>query len=98
MVATVEGTAHHLVKCLEYKNYRNPEWKSMCEWYDRDVINNVTAGCLGSKLDNYLLTSSSNSYNYKNLLTAYRQFNKTPVKSISYIHVLSLFLGWITDP
>ena len=37
-VATMVGTAHHLVELFEYIKDGNVYWKSMCECYDGDVI------------------------------------------------------------
>ena len=57
-VATVGGTAHHLVKIFEDTKNWNVVWKSMYEWYDGDVIKNETAESLRSKKESYRLTSS----------------------------------------
>ena len=42
-VATVGGTSHHMVKRFEDTKDGNAALKSMCEWYDVNVINNKTA-------------------------------------------------------
>ena len=57
-------TTYHIVKHFEDTKYGSDVWKSMCDWYDGDVMNNDTTECLISKLDNYRLTLSSNSSNY----------------------------------
>ena len=98
-MATVGGTYNHLVKIFEDKKDGNEARKSMCEWYDRDVIKNETAEFPKSEPENHRFTSSQNSENdINNLLTAYRKVNKTPGESISDSHVLFIFLSGFTYP
>jgi hypothetical protein len=42
-VATLEGTAHHLVKQHKSTKDGNASWKSLCDWFDGDIIKNETA-------------------------------------------------------
>ena len=50
-LATVVGTEHHLVK--QHKEDMNGyvAWNNLCEWYDRDAVNNETAYSLRFKLE-----------------------------------------------
>ena len=47
----VVGTEHNLVK--QHKEDMNgyAAWNNLCEWYDRDAVNNETAYSLRFKLE-----------------------------------------------
>ena len=98
-MATVGGTYHNLVKRFKYIIVRNADWKSMCYYYDVDVIENVTEDPPRSKLQSYCLKFSSYSDNYiNNLVTIYRELIKILGGFISYRYVLLILFSWITDP
>ena len=93
MVVPFLGTAHNLVKCFKDKVME------MCDWYCGDVIKIMTVEFIKSEIGNQRLTSLSTAANYiKKFVSAYRELNKIPGKSILVIHVLSLFIGGIIDP
>ena len=65
-VATVAGTAHHLVKQHEDDKNKYTSWNALCEWYDGDSVKNKTSDYLRSKLENYRLILASKAAQYIN--------------------------------
>jgi hypothetical protein len=49
-VATVDSTAHHLIKQFEDTRKGYEAWKALTNWYNGDVIQNETAEALREKL------------------------------------------------
>ena len=52
-VATIEETAHHLIKQHDGSNNIYWAWKALCEWYDGFDVKNKEAGYFRSKLEIY---------------------------------------------
>jgi hypothetical protein len=50
-VATVDGTAHHLVKQHEADKDGHAAWASLCNWFDGDIIKNRTAETRRSRIE-----------------------------------------------
>ena len=97
--ATVDGIAHHLVKAHEDTKDGHAAWKSLCEWYDGDVVQSETADELRSKLDTLKLHSGTTAGQYINkFLMWYSDIAKIPGESLSPSHGVYLFLKNITDP
>ena len=98
-VATVSGTAHHLVKQFDTSKNGNMAWDALVEWYDGDAIKNETADALRDKLSHLKLSTSMSAASYiNNFLTWYRDLCKIPGEGISDSHAISMFLSNITDP
>ena len=98
-VATVSGTAHHLVKQFETSKNGNMAWEALVEWFDGDAIRNETANALRDKLSHLKLNVSTSAASYiNNFLTWYRDLCKIPGEGISDSHAISMFLSNITDP
>ena len=98
-VATVSGTAHHLVKQFETSKNGNMAWEALLEWFDGDAIRNETADALRDKLSHLKLNVSTSAASYiNNFLTWYRDLCKIPGEGISDSHAISMFLSNITDP
>ena len=72
-LATVRGSAHHLIK--QHGDNRNEygAWNAFREWYDGDSVKNKAVDSLKSKFEDYHLKSVSNTAQYKNnFLTSFR--------------------------
>ena len=98
-VATVVGTAHHLISQFEDEKDGHAGWNALVDWYDGDVVKDETADALREKLGSLQLTSNSSASSYINsFLIFYRDLNKIPGEGISKGHAVSMFLKGITDP
>jgi hypothetical protein len=98
-VATVDGTAHHLVKQYEGTKDGNAAWVSLCEWYDGDIIKNETSETLRSRIEGLKLHSGMAASDYVNkYLMYYHDLAKIPGEGLSTSHGVYLFLRNITDP
>ena len=98
-VATVDGTAHHLVKQFEHIKDGNAAWAALCEWYDGDVVRNETAETLRDKLENTRLTTTTTASEFVNdFLMRHQELEKIPREGLSKSHVVWLFLRNILDP
>ena len=98
-VATVSGTAHHLVKQFGTLKHGNMAWEALLDWFDGDAIKNETADALRDKLSHLKLNVSTSAASYiNNFLTWYRDLCKIPGEGISDSHAISMFLSNITDP
>ena len=64
--ATVDGTAHHLVKKLSESKDGYAAWQALTNWYNRDQIKHETAEDIGSKVDGLTLHSVITASNYVN--------------------------------
>jgi hypothetical protein len=98
-VATVDGTAHHLVKQHEKEKDGNAAWKALCEWYDGDVIKNETSETIRSRIEGLKLHTGITASDYVNkYLMYYHDLAKIPGEGLSASHGTYLFLRNITDP
>jgi hypothetical protein len=96
-VATVEGTAHHLVKQHETLKDGHAAWNSLCEWYDGDIIKNETAETLRSRIEALKLHSGGSASDFVNkYLMYYHDLAKIPGEGLSASHGIYLFLRNIT--
>jgi hypothetical protein len=50
-VAMVDGMAHHLRKQHDVNKDDNAAWKSLCDWFDGDLIWNKTAETTRSRIE-----------------------------------------------
>ena len=69
-VATVGGTAHHIIKKYEDDKNGYGACNAFCELYDWGAVKNKAAYSLRSKLGSYHIILASNAAHYvNNLLT-----------------------------
>jgi hypothetical protein len=98
-VATVDGTAHHLVKKHEGQKDGNAAWKSLCEWFDGDIIKNETSETIRSRIEGLKLHTGMAASDYVNkYLMYYHDLAKIPGEGLSESHGTYLFLRNISDP
>eukprot|EP00957_Ditylum_brightwellii_P044584 3380778-Ditylum_brightwellii.AAC.1 len=98
-VATLGGTAYHLVKAHEKEKDEYEAWQLLLEWYDGDELENKTANLLRARLDDYCLSTSSGASHYiNNFLTLYQELGNITNEGWSESHVLNVFLKGVTDP
>jgi hypothetical protein len=91
-VATVDGTAHHLVK-------GHAAWVSLCNWFDGDIIKNKTAETRRSRIEALKLHTGTTASDFVNTyLMCYHDLAKIPGEGLSPSHGIYLFLRNITDP
>ena len=60
-VATVGGTAYHLIKHHDNNNNGYEAWNALCDWYDGDEVNIEISYLLRPKLESYGITLVSNA-------------------------------------
>ena len=97
-VATVDGTAHHIV--MNYAESKNEyqAWKDLVQWYEGDSVRNEIAEELRSKMENLLLHSGMIASHYINkFLQFYHDLNKIPGEGGTDGHGAYLFLKNIVD-
>ena len=98
-VATIGGTANHLIKKFDSTKNGYSAWEALCNWYDGEMIQNETSDALRDKLESLKLTTTTSASVYiNNYLTWYRDLEKIPGEGMSKSHAVSLFLRNITDP
>lgn len=97
-VATVDGTAYHLVRNFEDEKDGHEAWMALCEWFDGDQIRNETSESLRSKLDSLKLHNGTTASQYVNKFLMWRmELDKIPGESYSESHAVYLFLKNILD-
>lgn len=97
-VATVEGTAYHLVKQFDEQKDGNAAWTAMCAWYDGDQIRNETSETLRAKLEDLKLHSGTTASQFVNkFLMWHMELDKIPGEGYSASHAVYLFLKNIID-
>ena len=98
-VATVDGTAHHLVKKYSKTKDGHAAWKALVDWYDGDSVKNETAEEIRSKIDNLVLHSQVSASHYVNKFSTWKNdLDKIPGEGFSPSHTVYLFLRNISDP
>lgn len=98
-VATVEGTAYHLVKQYEDMKDGYAAWQSLLGWYDGDVIKHETAEVIRAKLESLKLTIGSSAESYINqFLNSMHELDKIEGERYSESHKIYLFLRSIEHP
>ena len=91
-VATVDGTAHHIVMNHAESKNGYQAWKDLVQWYEGDSVRNETAEDLRSKMENLLLHSGMTASNYINkFLKFYHHLNKIPGEGGTDGHGVYLF-------
>lgn len=97
-VATVDGTAYHLIKQFEDSKDGHAAWQALIEWFDGDVIKNETAESLRTKLEKLKLTRSLKAEDYINkYLTWMSELDRIKGEKYSDSHKVHLFLRNIED-
>jgi hypothetical protein len=98
-VATVDGTAHHLIKQFEETKDGEAAWAALVDWYDGDLIKNETAEALREKLEQLQLHQGMAASEYVNrFLMRYHELDQIPGERLTSNHARYLFLRNITDP
>ena len=97
-VATVDGTAFHIVRQFNDEKDGYKAWKALIEWYEGDVVKNETAEELRQKLESLNLHSNVTASHYVNrFLTLFHDLNRIPGEEVSDSHAVYLFLRNIHD-
>ena len=97
--ATIDGVAHHLIAEYEEAKDGHAAWKSLCAWYDGDMIKNETADKIRTKLSNLQLHSGITGSEYTNkFMELYRDLARVPGEGYTPSHAVYLFLKNIIDP
>jgi len=97
-VATVDGTAYHLVRQFEELKDGHEAWNALCGWFDRDQIRNETLESLRSKLDSLKLHNGTTASQYVNKFLMWQmELDKIPGEGYSESHAVYLFLKNILD-
>ena len=65
-VATVDGTAYHLVRNFDDTKDGHAAWKALCEWYDGKEIRTEAAENARSKLEALTLHEGGNASDFVN--------------------------------
>jgi hypothetical protein len=98
-VATVDGTAHHLIKQHDVNKDGNATWKLLCEWFDGDWIRNETAETIRSRIEALKLQAGTTASDYVNkYLMYYYDLAKIPGEGSSDSHGIYFFIRNIRDP
>ena len=98
VVATVDGTAYHLVKKHDRNKDGHKIWKDLCQWYDGEEVRTEAAESSRSKLESLVLMEGSNASDYVNkFLNYYRYLEKIPGEEYSRSHAVQKFLANIKD-
>ena len=98
-VATVDGTAYHLVRQFEELKDGHEAWNALCGWFDGDQIRNETLESLRSKLDSLKLHNGTTASQYVNKFLMWQmELDKIPGEGYSESHAVYLFLKNIMDP
>ena len=72
-VATVDGTAFHLVMQFDDIKDGHAAWSALLNWFDGDLIRNEMASTLRNYLSNYYLTSGVSADHYINKFQTWMQ-------------------------
>ena len=97
-VATVDGTAYHLVRNHDDSKDGHKSWTDLCEWYDGDEVRTEAAENARSKLEALTLGDGGSASDYVNkFLNYYRYLEKIPGESYSKSHAIQRFLAGIKD-
>lgn len=97
-VATVDGTAYHLVRNFDDTKDGHAAWKALCEWYDGEEIRTEAAENARSKLEALALHEGGNASDFVNkFLNYFRYLEKIPGEQYSKSHAVQKFLGSIKD-
>jgi hypothetical protein len=97
-VATVDGSAHHLVKQHEDERDGYKAWNSLLEWFDGDNIRNETADMIRARLQALTLHPGMTASDYVNkYMMRFQELQRIPGEGMSIGHATQLFLGNIQD-
>lgn len=97
-VATVEGTAYHLVRQYDEEKDGHAAWSALCTWFDGDQIRNETSETLRAKLEGLKLHSGTTASQFVNkFLMWHMELDKIPGEGYSSSHAVYLFLKNIVD-
>ena len=97
-VATVDGTAFHLVKKYDSTKDGHAAWKDLCKWFDGEEVRTEAAETARSKMESLHWTEGSNASDYVNkFLNYYRYLEKIPGEEYSKSHAVQKFLANIKD-
>ena len=97
-VATVDGTAHHLVKRYSKTKDGHAAW-ALIDWYDGNSVKNETAEEIRSKIDNLVLHSQVTASHYVNKFSTWKNdLDKISGEGFSPSHTVYFFLRNISDP
>eukprot|EP00957_Ditylum_brightwellii_P179128 13646804-Ditylum_brightwellii.AAC.1 len=56
-VATLGGTAYHIVKRFKNKKDGHAVWNALCEWHDSDTMKAETADTIRGRLNGYKINN-----------------------------------------
>ena len=97
-VATVDGTAYHLVKKFEDSRDGHEAWNALLTWYDGDSVKNETAETIRARLEGLKLHQGSSAENYINKFqTSLQELDRIDGERYSASHKIYLFLRNIED-
>jgi hypothetical protein len=97
-VATVDGTAHHLIKEHEENKDGHAAWMALAQWFDGDAMKNETSESLRTKLESLTLHSGTTASQYVNkFLMWFRELERIPGEGYSPNHGVYLFLKNVLD-
>ena len=99
LLATVEGTAYHLVHKHEDDSNGHGAWESLKEWYDGDAVKYETVEQLRHRLETLRLHPGGDASDYINkFLKLRKELERIPEERMTDKHSLYIFLRNITDP
>ena len=97
-VATVDGTAYHLIEKYQMTKDGNSAWKDLVSWYEGEAIKNETAEDIRVKLENTILHQGVSASHYINKFLSYHHdLERIPGEANSDSHAVYLFLKQIVD-
>ena len=97
-VATVDGTAYHIVYKYNDDKDGHMAWMELCKWYDGEDVRTEAAQTARSRIEGLLLYPGMSASEFVNkFLHQYRTLQKIPGEGYSKSHGIQEFLKSIKD-
>ena len=99
VIATIGGTAHHLISQNGIDKDGHGVWESLTRWYQGDVMTQNVAEEKRCLLETITLHSNTTASSYINkFFVAHHELSLIPNEAYTVGHVVNLFLKYILDP